>query len=133
MSRSEEAMGGRTPRYRKRHVQKAQGKKEIVTLEKPKQGLLWLEPRGLGKNGEWRGCREGKKNQIKKILYGLPSGSVAKNPPTMQEIWVQSLGWEDPLEDETATHSGILAWEIPWTEEPGGVHGVTKSQTQLSD
>ena len=51
----------------------------------------------------------------------------------MQEIWVQSLGWEDPLEDETATHSGILAWEIPWTEEPGGVHGVTKSQTQLSD
>ena len=58
---------------------------------------------------------------------------TVKNPPTMQEIWVQSLGWEDPLENEIATHSSILAWEIPWTEEPGGVHGVTKSQTQLSD
>ena len=42
----------------------------------------------------------------------------------MQETWVQSLGWEDPLEKETATHSLILAWEIPWTEEPGGVQSV---------
>ena len=39
----------------------------------------------------------------------------------MQEIWVQSLSWEDALEKEMATHSGILAWEIPWTEEPGGI------------
>ena len=38
----------------------------------------------------------------------------------MQETWVQSLDWEDPLENEMATHSSILAWEIPWTEEPGG-------------
>ena len=38
----------------------------------------------------------------------------------MQEMWVQSLGWEDPLEKEMAIHSSILAWEIPWTEEPGG-------------
>ena len=38
-----------------------------------------------------------------------------------QEMWVQSLGLEDPLEKEMATHSGILAWEIPWTEEPGGL------------
>ena len=38
----------------------------------------------------------------------------------MQEVWVQSLGWEDPLEKEMAIHSSILAWEIPWTEEPGG-------------
>ena len=37
----------------------------------------------------------------------------------MQEMWVQSLGWEDPLEKEMATHSSILAWIIPWTEEPG--------------
>ena len=40
--------------------------------------------------------------------------------PTMQETWVRSLGWEDPLEKEMATHSSILAWRIPWTEEPGG-------------
>ena len=38
----------------------------------------------------------------------------------MQKPWVQSLGWEDPLEKEMATHSNMLAWEIPWTEEPGG-------------
>ena len=41
-----------------------------------------------------------------------------KNPPAMQEMWVQSLGWEDPLEEEMVTRSSILAWEIPWTEEP---------------
>ena len=52
----------------------------------------------------------------------------------MQETQVQSLGWEDPLEKEMATHSSILTWEIPWLEEPGGatVHGVAKSQTRLS-
>ena len=51
----------------------------------------------------------------------------------MQETWVQSLGWEDPLEKEMATHSSILAWEIPWTWEQATVHGVTKSWTLLSD
>jgi len=44
---------------------------------------------------------------------------TVKNPPPMQETQVQSLGWEDPLEKELATHSSILAWRIPWTEEPG--------------
>ena len=43
---------------------------------------------------------------------------MVKNPPAMQETWVRSLGWEDPLEEGTATHSSILAWKIPWTEEP---------------
>ena len=42
----------------------------------------------------------------------------------MQEMQVQSLGWEDPLEEEMAIHSSILAWEIPWTEEPGGLQSV---------
>ena len=46
---------------------------------------------------------------------------TVNNLPAMQETRVQSLGWEDPLEEEMATHSGILAWEIPWTEEPGGL------------
>ena len=51
----------------------------------------------------------------------------------MQGMWVRSLGLEDPLEKETATHSNILAWEIPRTEEPGGLQsmGVAKSQTRL--
>ena len=44
---------------------------------------------------------------------------TVKNLPAMQETWVQSLGREDPLEKEMATHSSILAWSIPWTEEPG--------------
>ena len=47
-----------------------------------------------------------------------------KNAPAMQETQVQSLGWEDPLEKEMATHSSILAWEIPRTEEPGGLQSI---------
>ena len=43
---------------------------------------------------------------------------IVKNLPAMQETWVLSLGWEDPLEKEMVTHSSILAWKIPWTEEP---------------
>ena len=46
-------------------------------------------------------------------------------------MWVRSLGWENPLEEEVATHSSILAWRIPWTEEQAMVHRVTKSQTRL--
>ena len=44
-----------------------------------------------------------------------------KNLAAIQETWVQSLGWEDPLEKEMATHSSVPAWRIPWTEEPGGL------------
>ena len=60
-------------------------------------------------------------------MHILPSGSVVKKPPAMQEpqeTWVQSLGQEDPLEEEMATHSRILAWRIPWTEEPGGLQSL---------
>ena len=49
---------------------------------------------------------------------------MIKNLPAIQETWVQSLGWEDPLEKGMATHSSILAWEIPWTEEPGGLQSM---------
>ena len=56
---------------------------------------------------------------------------TVKNPPTMQETWVLSLGWEDPLENEMATHSNILAWEIPMNRGAwrATVHGVKKSRT----
>ena len=55
---------------------------------------------------------------------------IVKNLPGMRETQVQSLGWEDPLEKGMETHSSILAWRIPWTEEPSGcVHGVTESDT----
>ena len=57
-----------------------------------------------------------------------------KNPPAMWETWVRSLGWEDPLEEDMATHSSILAWRIPWTEEPGRLQSMgSPSWTQLSD
>ena len=49
---------------------------------------------------------------------------LVKNPPTMREIQVQSLGQEDPLEKEMAAHSGILAWKTPWAEEPGGLQSI---------
>ena len=49
---------------------------------------------------------------------------LVKNPPAVQETWVQSLGWEDPLEEGKATHSIILAWKIPWTEEPGRLQSM---------
>ena len=45
-----------------------------------------------------------------------------KNLPAMKKTWVRSLGWEDPMEKEMAAHSSILAWRIPWTEEPGGLY-----------
>ena len=48
-----------------------------------------------------------------------PVAQLVENPSAMQETWVRSLGWEDPLEKGMATHSSILAWRIPWTEEPG--------------
>ena len=55
---------------------------------------------------------------------------LVKNPPAMQETWVQSVGWEEPLEKGKAIDSSILAWRIPCA---GEVHGVAKSRTQLSD
>ena len=58
------------------------------------------------------------------MTKGFPSGSAVKNPREMQQIQVRSLGLEDPLEKGMATHSSILPWEIPWTEEPGGLQSM---------
>ena len=58
------------------------------------------------------------------LQEGFPGGSAVKNLPAMQETWVQSLGQEDPLEKEMATHSSILTWEIPWAEEPGRLQSI---------
>ena len=54
----------------------------------------------------------------------LPSGSEVKNPPAMQETLFRSLGGEDPLEEEMSTHSSMLAWEIPWAYESGGLQSM---------
>ena len=65
------------------------------------------------------------------LLYfpkSIPRASLVapmvKNLPAVRETWVQSLGWEDPLEKGMATHSSILAWRIPWTEEPGELQSM---------
>ena len=58
------------------------------------------------------------------LCMGFPSGSVVKNPPVVQETRVWSLDCEDPLEEGMATHSSVLVWEIPWTEEPGGLQSI---------
>ena len=54
----------------------------------------------------------------------FPGGSDGKESPAMWETWVQSVGWEDPLEEVMATYSSVLAWRTPWTEEPGGLQSI---------
>ena len=70
------------------------------------------------------------------FIMDFPGGSVVKNASAMQETQetqVQSLGWEDPLEEDMAIHFNILAWRIPWTEESGGLQSMgPQSQTRLS-
>ena len=58
---------------------------------------------------------------------------MVKNLPAMQESWVRSLGWEDPLEKGMATHSGILAWRIPWTEEPGRLQSMGCKELDMTE
>ena len=57
---------------------------------------------------------------------------LVKNLPAMQETWVRFLGWEDSLEKEMATHSSILAWRIPWTEEPGGLQSMGSQESDMT-
>ena len=67
-------------------------------------------------------------------FYPVPWASLVaelvKNSPAMWETSVQSLGWEDPLEEEVTTHSSILAWKIPWTEEPGGLQSMESQRVE---
>ena len=65
-----------------------------------------------------------------KMNMGFPGSSVVKNPPALQEMCVRSLGSEDPLEKETTTHSSILAWKTPWTEEPGELQSMESDMTE---
>ena len=69
------------------------------------------------------------------IIVGFPGGAVVKTPmQETSEMWVWWLGWKDPLQEEMATHSNILDWEISWTEEPGRLQSSShKDQTWLSD
>ena len=69
-------------------------------------------------------------------LIGFPGGTVEKNPLANArdtEDTVRSLDWEDPLEEEMATHSRILVWEIPWTEEPGGLQSMGSKESATTE
>ena len=57
---------------------------------------------------------------------------MVKNPPAMQETWVQSPGWEDALEEEMATHASILAWRIPWTKQTGRLHSMGSQKSDVT-
>ena len=73
---------------------------------------------------------------IHNTYNGLPRGSVVKNPPVTQEtqeIWIWSLSWEDSLEEEMATHSSILAWKTPWTEELDGYSPWGHRQSDMTE
>ena len=63
------------------------------------------------------------------VCEDFPGSSAVKNPPAVQETWVRSLGREDPLEKEMATHSSIPAWKIPWTEEPGSLQSMGSQES----
>ena len=67
------------------------------------------------------------------VCMGFPSASVVKNLSAKQGIHIQSLSLNDPLKEEVATHSNILAWEIPWTAETDGLQLSTESWTRLSN
>ena len=74
--------------------------------------------------------------KVMSLLFNMLASLVAqrlKRLSAMQETWVQSLGQEDPLEKELATHSSILAWRIPWTEKPGGLQSTGSQRVRLSD
>ena len=84
-------------------------------LENPRdRGAWWTAVYGVAQS----------RTRLKRLSSSSSSGSVAKYPPATQEMkmWIWSLSQEDPLEEEMATHSSILAWRTPWTEEPGGLH-----------
>ena len=68
------------------------------------------------------------------LSYSSLVAQVVKNLPAMKETWVQSLGWEDSLEEEMATHSSIVAWRIPWIKEPGWLRSMgSQGWTQLGN
>ena len=91
-------------------------------LENPRdKGAWWAAVYGVAQSR----TRLKRLSSSSSLSEGFPGGSVVKNPPSKAgDTWVQSLGQEDPLEKEIATHSSLLAWRIPWIEEPGELESM---------
>ena len=67
------------------------------------------------------------------IIRASLVAQMVKNLPAKQEMWIQSLGWEDPVEKEMTTSSSILAWRIPWSKEPGGLQSIESQELDTTD
>ena len=104
----------------------------VLNILKQKRTFYWTRMGFLSilsnmKRGKKQGCDKWNILDINAALHLLGASLVAqriKSLPAMQDTRVRSLGWEDPLEKEMATHSSILVWRIPWTEEPGGIQST---------
>ena len=79
--------------------------------------------KGIVRGTLWK-TRKCLRGVVQKRLWGFPGSSDVKSLPEMWETWVRSLAQEYPLEEGMATHSSVLVWRIPWTEEPGGLQSV---------
>ena len=88
--------------------------------------LAWRIPQTIQPMGlqSWTQLSDFHFHNALTLSHLAPGGSVIKNLPTMQETWVQSLGWEHPLEKRMTAHSSSLTWRIPWTENPGGLQSM---------
>ena len=124
--------GHPSPLLQQLHTQLLEPGGQIVCFQEPlfmHSSLPWLDWSTFNLSPSFRQSLQ--KQSAHKIhtpaLRSWRTSLVAqmlKNPSAMQETWVQFLDWEDPLEKETATHSSILAWKIPWTEKPGGLQSL---------
>ena len=72
-------------------------------------------------------------NKMVIIIRASLVAQMVENLPAKQEMWIQSLGWEDPLEKEMTTSSNILAWRIPWSKEPGGLQSMESQELDTTD
>ena len=72
-------------------------------------------------------------NKMVIIIRASLVAQMVENLPAKQEMWIQSLGWEDPLEKEMTTSSNILAWRIPWSNEPGGLQSMESQELDTTD
>ena len=72
-------------------------------------------------------------NKMVIIIRASLVAQMVENLPPKQEMWIQSLGWEDPLEKEMTTSSNILAWRIPWSKEPGGLQSMESQELDTTD
>ena len=90
--------------------------------------IQWLSEMGIWRPGHLTKARHGdmcsRFKPCHQVSWGLLVAQMVRNLPTIKETWIKSLGWDDLLEKEMATHSSILDWRIPWTEEPGELQSM---------